>query len=510
MVLMVALAGCRSESSLTPEPTSTNLEPIPPTETPEPALPRFEPAECAFSPHTISYVDCGYLIVPEDRDRLDGPTIRLHVAVVHTLSRNPEPDPLIYLSGGPGSFSLEWLYGNIPYFSAIRKKRDVIFFDPRGVGYSEPSLDCPEIMEAFHESRDQPLNDEAWVNLQVEASLACRDRLMDEGIDLGAYHSAAMAADVNDLRMVLGYDQVNLMGISYGTRIAQTVMRDFPDMLRSVVLDSAVPVELDLPYTAGISVEEGLEVIFQRCAADALCNEKYPDLPRVLDELTEKISENPITIKVLHLVKNESYDIQVNRRVLGWALAESLYNYETAIYLPKLIYETYLGENGNYQTLATSLEIYLLSGDYSSEGHQYSVLCSDEWSFASIEPVWDNNANLQAAIADFYNSEAEITYRVCEEWGAKTADPIENEPVVSDVPTLILAGEYDPATPPWYGRLVAEKLQNAQVVEFPGLGHSVFAERGCAREIVADFIDDPDILVDDKCTEMIRFNLITY
>jgi pimeloyl-ACP methyl ester carboxylesterase len=126
---------------------------------PELAVPRFEPAECAFSPSFISYVDCGYLIVPEDRDRSDSPTIRLHVAVAHSLGRDPEPDPLIYLSGGPGSFALQWLYGNLSNYSNILRKRDVVFFDPRGVGYSEPSLDCPEVMEAFHEVLDQPISD---------------------------------------------------------------------------------------------------------------------------------------------------------------------------------------------------------------------------------------------------------------------------------------------------------------------------------------------------------------
>jgi pimeloyl-ACP methyl ester carboxylesterase len=286
-------------------------------------------------------------------------------------------------------------------------------------------------------------------------------------------------------------------------------MRDYPDTLRSVVLDSAVPIEANIFSDDAINANSALEVIFERCAADEFCNAAYPSLPDVLDELTETIVENPITIPVRHLVTNEEYDIYVGRSVLGWGLVESLYNYETAIYFPKLVYETYLGEDDSYQALAISLEIYLLYGDYSSEGQRYSVLCSDEVTFTSLEAALDN-PGVQPAVASFFNSDAELIYRVCEEWGAKVADPIENQPVVSDIPALILAGEYDPATPPSYGRLVAENLENAHFIEFPGLGHFVFAERRCPQDIVADFLDDPEMLPDNQCPGLIRFNFITY
>lgn len=473
-------------------------------------IPRYESADCAFSPPFISNVECGYLIVPEDRDNPESPTIRLHVAIARSTAQDPEPDPLIYLSGGPGSFALQWLYGNLRNYSNLRRERDVIFFDPRGVGYSEPSLDCPEVMDAFHETRDQPISDAEWVDAQVEATLACRDRLVSAGIDLGAYHSAAMAADVNDLIIALGYDQVNLFGVSYGTRTALTVMRDYPHILRSVVLDSPVPVEADMFVTDGVKAEQALQVVFQHCAEDDVCSRVYPSLPDVLDELTEKIAEDPVTVRVRHLVRNEQYDIYVNRSTLGWGLIESLYNYETAVYLPKLVYETYLGENASYPTLSTSLEIYLLYGDYSSEGQRYSVLCSDEGTFTSLETVLENNAAVQPAIAAYVNMDAGLTYRICEAWGAKVADPIENQPVVSDIPALILVGAYDPVTPPSYAHQVAENLENAQLIEFAGLGHFVFAENRCPQDIVEAFLDDPESMVENRCPELIPFNLITW
>ena len=180
-VLLLAIASCRSKPEATPEstpavellavstsapaqPDSADSTPaISPTEVPTPIPPRYEPAECQFSPSNISNVICGYVTVPEDRSQVDGPTIRLHVAVASSYDSQPELDPLIYLSGGPGSFALQWLFWNIRDYSDVLKKRDVVFFDPRGVGFSEPSLDCPEVMETFHEILDQPLSNEEWV-----------------------------------------------------------------------------------------------------------------------------------------------------------------------------------------------------------------------------------------------------------------------------------------------------------------------------------------------------------
>ena len=117
---------------------------------------------------------------------------------------------------------------------------------------------------------------------------------------------------------------------------------------------------------------------------------------------------------------------------------------------------------------------------------------------------------MHPAIADYFAKDLEINLRICEEWGAKVAGPLENQPVFSDIPTLILAGEYDPVTPPSWGRMVTENLDNAYFVEFPGLGHFVFADRRCPREIVAAFLNDPGTSPDSSCAAMNQFNFVTH
>ncbi len=384
----------------------------------------------------------------------------------------------------------------------------MIFFDPRGVGYSEPALDCPEVMDAFHETHAEAISDQEWIDRQVAANLTCRDRLVSAGIDLGAYHSAAMAADVNDLRIALGYDQVNLFGISYGTRTALTVMRDFPEILRSVILDSVVPVEMNLGREA-VTAARALEIIFQHCLADTPCKEAYPNPLAVLDDLTDAIHESPITVQVWHLFKNKNDTLFVNRSILGAGLVEALYNFETAASLPKLIYETIPVQNESNKILAASLTNYVLFGEISSLGMRNSVLCSDEGTFITLEDFLKKNATVHPALGEHFNKEHEVFFRICEAWGAKVSDPIENQPVVSDIPTLIFSGEFDPVTPPSWGQQVAASLENAIFIELPGLGHTVFADRRCPRDIVANFLDDPESPPDQNCVELVQFNFIT-
>lgn len=496
-------------STITPS-TAPTLTPSPrPTDTPVTTLPLFEPADCQFSPSNISYLSCGYVTVPENRDKPQSGTIRLHVAVARSLDREPEADPLIFLSGGPGSHALEWLFYSVRNYTDILRNRDVIFFDPRGIGFSEPSLDCPEVMDTYRELLDQPLEDHEWIQRMVTANLGCRERLLDSGIDLEAYNSAEMAADVIDIRQALGYEAVNLFGVSYGTRTALTVMRDFPEAVRSAVLDSPVPLEVNLIGADAPASDRAMNMLFERCAAEPSCAAAYPDLPAALNELVATLNAEPVTIPVMHLVTGDYHDVWVDGGILGASLVEALYNYETAIYLPKMIYDSLKAGDGSYDTLATSLEIYLFYGDYSSEGTRHSVLCSDEGTFTTLDAALVSPGTAHPAIAEVVNRDSEMVFRICDEWGAKVAPPLENLPVHSDIPTLVLSGELDPVTPPSWGIQLASTLDNAFYVEFPWLGHSVFAERSCARDIVADFLADPTTEPDSSCTRFITFTFVT-
>ena len=463
-------------------------------------VPGFESAECQFEIPPGQTVECGYLIVPEDRSQPDGPTIRLHVAIFRSHSDNPAPDPIVYLAGGPGENALE----AVPLvfnerFAAFLADRDFIIFDQRGVGYSEPALDCQELIDLAYETLDQDLSPEEGVALGTEALFECRDRLVSEGVNLAPYSSAESAADLNDLRLALGYEEWNLYGISYGTRLALTTMRDYPEGIRSVILDSSYPLQISLYTEMPANLDRALNVFFDGCAADPTCSEAYSELETVFWELVDQLNATPVTFPVTQPLSGETYDVLMNGDGLIGFLFKSLYSTEVIPALPKIIFDT---RDGNYDTLALLMGSFLVDMEFVSTGMHYSVQCGEEVHFSTPEELaaaCEAYPELRGLFYDMCDLDEGIC-AICEAWGAKEADPIENEPVSSDIPTLVLAGEYDPITPPAWGEMVADTLSNSFYFECPGVGHgaSVSGEE-CPLNIALAFLDDPTTEPDELC-----------
>ncbi|MDX1688412.1 MAG: alpha/beta hydrolase, partial [Candidatus Promineifilaceae bacterium] len=507
----------------TAEPTSTATAPAPtatatvttatatapaPTETATPAAeeaayePAFEPAACQFEVPGGREVECGYLIVPEDRENLDdGDTVRLHVAVFASESETPESAPIVYLAGGPGGDALE----TVPFvfesrFAPFLENGELIMFDQRGTGYSEPSLACPEYTELSLELLDDVLTPQEAVDVYLEALAACHERLEAEGVDFTAYNSAASAADVRDLRQALGYEEINLFGVSYGTRLAQTIVRDFPEGIRSVTLDSAYPIAANIVLETPANLARALNVFFEGCAADTACQNAYPDLEDRFWELVEATDEEPITVPVQYAFTGEQYDAALVGDDLIGVLFQGLYSAEIIPVLPQVISDTI---GGDYGLLGTLLSNFLLNNEFSSVGMQFSVQCHEEIVFA--EPAQAEAAvEAYPRLEDFFVSSASVgraAFDVCAMWEAGQAPPLEEEAVSSDLPTLILAGEYDPITPPSWGESVAAGFSNSMFFTFPGLGHGVSLDGGCPLSVMLAFLDDPTTAPDGACVE---------
>jgi pimeloyl-ACP methyl ester carboxylesterase len=202
----------------------------------------FETVKCPFTTRLALSFECGFLVVPEDREKPDGAQVRLAVAILRREASDKAPDPILFLEGGPGARALDAAGASA---GKINDKRDLIFFDQRGAGYSQPDLDCSEVDYLESEILAQNLSHAEEIPHFLTAFQACYDRLAEGGINLSAYNSAANAEDINDLLIALGYDQANLYGIPYGTRLALTVLRDHPERIRSVVLESTLPVQVD-------------------------------------------------------------------------------------------------------------------------------------------------------------------------------------------------------------------------------------------------------------------------
>ncbi len=476
------------------------VEAIPVREPTERSTAVYAEASCEFDVPDGRDVTCGWLTVPEDRNNPDDDrTIRLHVAQFASDSDNPAPDPIVHLEGGPGGEALEM----VPFTFEILYARyltnhDFIMFDQRGTGYSEPSLACPETRQLELDLLEQDVTADAATDLTIASLVACRDRLLADGVNLAAYNSAANAADLQALRVALGYAEWNLLGLSYGTRLAQTAMRDHPDGIRSVILDSTYPLAANLLTETPGNMARAYAKLFAGCAEEPICNEAYPNLEETFFNLVDKHNEEKIELTITNLSTGEMYDTVVSGDDLLGVLFQTLYTTQIIPGLPQLIYDIAAGD---YATLSALLSAYLRDGEFFSMGMHFSVQCHEENIFTAEAEVVAAVAKYPDLAGNFSHStlSGPPALAVCNLWGAGAADPIENEPILSDIPTLILAGEYDPVTPPAWGEQVKSHLSNAAYFEFPGTGHGVSISGACALELVEAFLADPYSDLDASC-----------
>lgn len=457
---------------------------------------RFDPGACPFGVPGGMRVECGFLTVPEDRSQPTSRTIQLAVAIVRAPSGNPAPDPLVYLSGGPGSPALTSTTAFASGWRSFIGNRDFIVIDQRGTGFSRPALKCPEVYQANGAMLGRLVSRTEKVQNEANALLRCRDRLAQEGVNLAMYNSAASAADLEDLRTTLGYSQWNLIGISYGTRLALTAMRDHPQGIRSVVLDSVYPPQVNLHTEMPANADRALNRLFTGCADNASCNARYPDLERVFYELVDQLNANPATVGV------STSSGWINLVVDGNRLISLTYGmlYKTAV-IPQLPGMIYAARNGNYDPLS-NLESRRLTGDGDfSHAMYFSVQCGEEIAFTNIDEV---NAEMARypRLSTFFNGIMENTptvFDLCAAWGVHQPDPVENQPVQSNIPTLLLSGEYDPVTPPQWGWQTSQTLSTSFFYEFPGTGHAVVTRGACPYGMIRSFLNNPTAAPESSC-----------
>ena len=451
----------------------------------------FEEMECEYEGLDDIDLECGFLTVPQDHGDPNSDTIWLAVTIMRSPGGAARPDPVVYLEGGPGgsaTFDIEgWLE------QAFLEERDLILFDQRGTGFSEPSLNCYEL-EGESGQKD------------VKAARECRDRLEASGIDLTLYNSQQSAADLDMLRRALGYESWNVLGISYGTRLALTAMRDYPEGIRSVILDSVYPPEVNAYEEEAINGARAIEALLSGCAVHTPCNVAYPDLLGRFYRLLRALDEDPVEFTAYDPEYDEDLDVLLDGSELVNRLFQALYDVET---IPVLPYVIHLIDEGDYENAYA-----WLLGDESayararrqqeedlsdSEGVFYSVECHEEIIFNDLDAAQMAVTTFDSTIADYLHEDVEAMFEICSVWGAGAAQARETQPVRSDIPTLLLAGDYDPITPPAWAESAARYLSNGYLFIFPSVGHSVVDSGKCAQSLVVAFLDAPHRTPDGRC-----------
>jgi pimeloyl-ACP methyl ester carboxylesterase len=467
-----------------PDPTNLAAQPSIPAFTPDPSatsgpnaagpVPRFERTACRSPMVSRDWAECGDLIVLEDRSNPDGPRISLHAAIVRSLSDAPRPDPVVYLEGGPGGSALS--DGFVEY--QFTGERDLIVFDQRGVGFSEPSLACGEhvILMFFQD--------------QV-ALRSCRRRLARSGVDPANYNTTASAADVEDLRVALGYEQWNLYGISYGTRLALEVMRRHPAGVRSVILDSVYPMGADVYTDGALNAQRAFDTLLAGCAEQEECRAAYPDLESHLYELVERLNGAPYQAATLFGLGGLAVDGGMFIRLL-FARMYSTYNLPG---LPASIESLWQGDLTELDLWVDELMILRGSsepaGPWSlSIGAHYSVQCAESLPIVDDSRLGTVDPGVEPAVAAAFDWQYLIDD--CTSWDVPPVPAEFHHAVESSLPTLLLAGTYDPITPPAWAESAAETLPNGQLLIVRGMGHGVVGSgEWCIDGVVDRFLARP-------------------
>jgi pimeloyl-ACP methyl ester carboxylesterase len=482
--------------------TLASCKPVPPPAT-------YEKADCRFQIPGGVDIECGWLSVPENRSRSDSPLIKLHIAYIHSSNPSPAQDPVVILTGGPGVNALDSISYWMDLLSEVRANRDVILFDQRGVGYSQPSLNCPEVEQREYQDWTVNLSTAEFNNNYAAALNTCHDRLTASGVDLSAYNSVENASDVADLRKALGIAEWNLYGRSYGTRLALTIMRDHPEGIRSVILDSVYPPQVSFYETMAADFERSLDLVFARCAADPKCNQAYPNLGNDFYTVVDQLDATPVSYYVFHPSENNKmYTVLLNGDRFISTVVNLLYDSENISVLPRIVKQFMKGITSSFQPFMPGT---VFSDDSLSEAMYFSVNCNDEIPSNSMEILNKVEKSLNPRLVEAID--AQSFFQMCSPRSSYKPPSRENKIVKSDIPTLVLSGEFDPVTPPDWGRETAEALSRSQFFEFPGFTHDVLGSGSdgglCTTGMVTAFLENSTVPVDASCIDSLYFSFAT-
>lgn len=431
----------------------------------------------------------------------DAPRISVHITVLNNLSSSETPNPIVFLSGGPGQAGSQAI-GGFGSALELRRNRAVALIDQRGTGLSQPRLDCAEVSPAELDSN--PFNNPDFDPDKAlsERFGACREYFAARQIDLSAFDTRSAALDLRAIRKALDLPHWNLIGTSYGARLALDVMRIDPEGIRSAVLNS--PLSLTSQADARLAAERPriFRQLFDDCAQDTFCAGTYGDLKSKFAALAEHFEQGPMRLQF-----RDPQTGQLVRREVDWInVVDVLYQHlafsNSAMQVPRFIAELHDVAMGRLSL--NDDEVARIFGgavdaivDTLALGQHLSVKCREDYPIADTANL---SAVMQAEPVYFPGKDMFRVYDVtCPVWDVGAAPAGFSAPLRSSIPTLILSGDADTLTPFVMAQEIADQLPNAQLVRFRGMGHDVHSTLLCARSLVANFLDAPGEPVNRSC-----------
>ncbi len=438
----------------------------------------FQPCVLAQKGSTLTVeAQCTQMDVPEDAAHPTGRKIQLAIAWVPAKNEDAT-DPVFMLAGGPGQSALDTYPVVASAFDPILKKRNVILVDQRGTGKSNP-LACKDTKgdKTALEEQDASINDPDTVRRMTEQ---CRDALSRRA-DLRFYTTSDATRDLDAVRAAIGADKIDLVGISYGTRVAQHYARRYPSHTRALVLDSVAPNELVFGNDFARNLDDALALGFRECAKVPHCVERMGDPRKNLADLLAALGAHPQPVDYRDPMTGEMKHETLTRGHLSMLVRMYAYEPVAASTLPLTLAEA---GKGRYAPLMSQVEMIGDNlGDAMTAGMQLSVICAEDADDMRADPAYADSVLGNQMIA--------LLQSQCAIWphGKRPSDF--HAPLVSDVPILVLEGEFDPVTPPRYGEQVVKHLSHGRLLVLKGQGHNVIGV-GCTPKLVARFLDTAD------------------
>lgn len=444
------------------------------------------PCETFEDLNLLQEMQCGVITVPEDHNNPNGKVLQISYVVIPAKDASSKEFPMIYLSGGPGAASLVAQQIKRWSNSSIRKNRDIILFDQRGIGYSSG---LPNLHQEFytifskdiHEDEEQMLIDEMMANY--------KEICADQNIELQHYNSFQNAMDVGILMDHLVYAKYNLYGVSYGTRLARIIQELYPESLNSVMLNSPNPIVGDLLVDRLMSYSLALGRILDYCTNDSVCHTSYPNLEERYLTAINTLKQNPLELDI------DGKAFFLNAQDGLYFLRRKLYGSDSRTAIPLLIQEI---ENGGGPMIKN-----LIQNEFKSNYNflmwltvERSEMYNPENTTDVINEVYESLPLLPAKLGLFSSC-----YLAMSKLHDSTISEKQKTFKTSKVPTMITVNQYDPVTPPENGQILLQGLTNGQLFILDEGGHGG-GNIECRYEVMSDFMNNPSLALDTSCLNL--------
>ena len=415
---------------------------------------------------------CGKFTVFENRQTRAGRKIDLNVVVLPAFDQKNKTEPLFDIEGGPGAAASNAAMFYAKEGKEYRRKHDVVLVDQRGTGKSNP-LTAPPISKAPQDYLKEMYPIDYVKNLR---------RTLEQRADLTQYTTPVAMDDLDDVRSWLGYDRINLLGLSYGTRAVLVYLRQHPEHVHTATLMGVAPTYLKMPLYHSQAAARAMDLLLQECEKDASCHNAFPQIRADWQNVLAQLGREPARVQYSSDGKSAPVTVEIQRDIFAEKIRNWMYGQDKARKIPFVVHQAAQGDFTPFLHEAIAPGI----PDFIADGMYLSVTCAEDVPFIDqAEAAKLNEVN------PFGNYRVFQQTRACSLWQRGNIPADYREPVSSNLPVLIFSGNLDPITPPQRGEEVAKYLPNSRQVIIQEAGHGVdgLSDGGCIDRIIIDFMD---------------------